>query len=82
MKGREEFILKNRVHTSEFLRAIGVPWLPPLTSPFDPGYDPITLESHLDQSAHLMSVLKISMACWLVADENATRRKVIAAKQY
>ncbi len=82
MKGREEFILKNRVHTNEFLRAIGVPWLPPMTSPFDPGYDPITLESHLDQSAHLMSVLKISMACWLVADENATRRKMIAAKQY
>lgn len=82
MKGREEFILKNRLHTGEFLRAIGVPWLPPLTSPFDPGYDPITLESHLDQSAHLMSVLKISMACWLVADENATRRKVAAARQY
>ncbi|MBI3112696.1 MAG: phosphosulfolactate synthase [Ignavibacteriales bacterium] len=82
MKGREEFILKNRLHTGEFLRAIGVPWLPPLSSPFDPGYDPITLESHLDQSAHLMSVLKISMACWLVADENATRRKVAAARQY
>lgn len=82
MKGREEFILKNRLHTSEFLRTIGVPWLPPLTSPFDPGYDPITLESHLDQSAHLMSSLKISMACWLVADENATRRKVAAARQY
>lgn len=82
MKTREEIILKNRFHTSEYLRTIGVPHLPPLTSPFDPGYDPVTLESHIDQSSHLMSILKISMACWLVADESATRRKVAAAKRY
>jgi phosphosulfolactate synthase len=29
-----------------------------------------------------MSILKISMACWLVAKEGATRRKVAAAKQH
>lgn len=66
--------------TSGYLRLIGVPSLPPLTTPFDPGYDPSTLESHLDQSAHLMAGLKISMACWMIADETATRRKVAAAR--
>jgi phosphosulfolactate synthase len=71
-----------KLHTSDYLEAVGVPKIPPLTSPFDPGYDPLTLESHLDQSSHLISILKISMACWLVAKERATRRKVAAAKQY
>lgn len=68
--------------TSGYLRLIGVPSLPPLTTPFDPGYDPSTLESHLDQSAHLMAGLKISMACWMIADERATRRKVAAARAH
>jgi phosphosulfolactate synthase len=53
-----------------------------MTSPFDPGYDPDTLESHLEQSSHLMSTLKVSMACWMVANEEATRRKVISAKKH
>ena len=65
----------------EYLRLIGVPDMPPRTSPFDPGYDPATLESHLEQSSHLISVLKISMACWQVANETATRRKVQAARR-
>jgi phosphosulfolactate synthase len=69
------------LHTRDYLRAIGVPDLPPATSPFDPGYDPLTLEGHLEQSAHLISVLKISMACWMVADERATRRKIAAARR-
>ena len=67
-------------HTTDYLHLIGVRELPPLISPFDPGYDPVTLESHLDQSGHLMAILKISMACWMVANEVATRRKVAAAK--
>jgi phosphosulfolactate synthase len=67
--------------TAEYLHLIGVPALPPRTSPFDPGYDPATVESHIEQSAHLMSVLKISMACWQVASEAATRRKVQAARR-
>jgi phosphosulfolactate synthase len=71
-----------RLTTREYLRLIGVPDLPPLTSPFDPGYDLSTLESHLDQSAHLMASLKISMACWLVADEGVTRRKIAAAQAH
>lgn len=70
------------LHTDAYLRRIGVPVLPPSTSPFDPGYDPITLEGHLDQSAHLMSSLKISMACWLIAREEVTRRKVAAARAH
>ena len=70
------------LHTSDYLSMIGVPEIRPATSPFDPGYDPATLESHLEQSAHLMSILKISMACWMVAKEAATRRKVAAAKKH
>ena len=68
-------------HTQEYLREIGVIKLPPLTNPFDPGYDPVTLESHLEQSRHLISSLKISMACWQVANENSTRKKVAAARR-
>lgn len=75
-------ILRGKLHTSDFLRKIGVPEMAPATSPFDPGYDPITLEGHLEQSSHLMSLLKISMACWIIAKESATRRKVAAAKKY
>jgi len=71
-----------QLSTQEYLRLIGVPELPPLTSPFDPGYDPVTVESHLDQSAHLMAALKISMACWQIADEKATRRKIAAARAH
>ena len=75
-------VASGKVHTGDYLRLIGVAELPPLTSPFDPGYDPGTLESHLDQSAHLMSILKISMACWMIADESATRRKIAAARAH
>lgn len=71
-----------RVHTADYLKLIGVRDLRPATSPFDPGYDPVTLESHLEQSRHLMSLLKISMACWMIADEGCTRRKIAAAKRW
>jgi phosphosulfolactate synthase len=79
---REENSPSGKFHTIDYLRQIGVPELPPLISPFDPGYDPVTLESHLDQSAHLMAILKISMACWMVAKEKATRQKIAAAKAH
>jgi phosphosulfolactate synthase len=75
-------IHKNSIHTRDYLRLIGVPEMAPLTSPFDPGYDPATLESHLEQSSHLMIILKVSMACWMVAKEDATRRKVAAATNH
>jgi phosphosulfolactate synthase len=68
------------LHTSDYLKLIGVADIPPSTSAFDPGYDPITLQGHLEQSGHLISILKISMACWMVADERATRRKTSLAR--
>jgi len=70
------------VHTHDYLKRIGVPEMPPRTSPFDPGYDPLTLEGHLAQSAHLISILKVSMACWIVAAEDATRWKLAAARRH
>jgi phosphosulfolactate synthase len=72
-------MLAKDTNTRTYLKLIGVANLPPLTSPFDPGYDPATLESHLEQSSHLIAILKISMACWMIANEVATRRKVAAA---
>lgn len=72
----------NAFSTDAFLRLIGVAKIPPSSSVFDPGYDAITLEGHLDQSGHLISILKISMACWMIASEAVTRRKVIAAKAH
>ena len=70
------------MHPWDYLDLIGVPEIPPRTSPFDPGYDPLTVASHLEQSAHLMSSLKISMACWQIATEDATRRKIAAARRF
>jgi phosphosulfolactate synthase len=72
--------ISRQLTTREYLQLIGVRDLPPLISPFDPGYDPITVESHLEQSGHLMATLKISMACWQIADEASTRRKIAAAR--
>lgn len=70
-----------KYRTWDYLDLIGVSQLPGRTSPFDPGYDPVTLESHLEQSAHLISILKISMACWQIASEVATRKKIAAANR-
>lgn len=66
--------------TEDYLTDIGVRALPARTSPFDPGYSPVEVESHLAQSAHLMATLKISMACWQVAREEAVRAKIAAAR--
>lgn len=65
--------------THQFVRALGVPELPAATSAFDPGYDPATVIAHLEQSGKLLSRLKLSMATWLIADEQATLRKIDAA---
>jgi phosphosulfolactate synthase len=72
----------HKCHTHDYLTLIGVPPVAPSTSVFDPGYDPITLQGHLQQSSHLISILKISMACWLVADEYATRQKIALARAH
>jgi phosphosulfolactate synthase len=73
--------LQEPLSTHAFVRSLGVPDLAPHTSPFDPGYDVQTVISHLEQSHHLISRLKISMACWLIADEDATRAKIAAARR-
>lgn len=65
-----------------YLRRIGVGDRRPATAVFDPGGAPAMLESHLEQSAHLMLGLKVSMACWMIADETATRRKIAAAREH
>jgi phosphosulfolactate synthase len=73
--------LSNRaLSTSEYLKLIGVPQLPPKTIAFDPGYDVATVLSHLEQSGHLMSSLKLSMACWQVSSELATIQKINKAR--
>ena len=72
----------HKCHTRDYLTLIGVPRVAPSTSVFDPGYDPVTLQGHLQQSSHLISILKISMACWLVADEFATRQKIALARAH
>jgi phosphosulfolactate synthase len=66
----------------DYLKKIGVAELPATLSPFDPGYDLGSLEGHLEQSHHMISSMKISMACWMIADERVTRRKVAACKKY
>jgi phosphosulfolactate synthase len=64
--------------TERYLDEIGVRPTARATCPFDPGYDPATLEGHMEQSAHLIGTVKISMACWMVAAESASRRKIRA----
>ena len=84
MRVVEEDVSAPRTSSStwDYLRAIGVPDLPPLLCGFDPGYDPSTLDSHLEQSGHLLSTLKLSMACWQVANEASTRKKIASANRY
>jgi phosphosulfolactate synthase len=65
--------------TQEYLVALGVPPLAPRTEPFDPGYDPVTFAAHMEQSAHLIEICKLSMATWIVARTKATVRKIEAA---
>jgi len=78
----KESLTEGKLHTRDYLHKIGVRELLPSTSPFDPGYDPVTVQSHLAQSSHLMSLLKISMACWMIADERATRMKIATARHH
>jgi len=65
-------------HPHKSTEYLGLSDLPPRTAPVDLGYDHFTVEGHLEQSSHLMEVLKISTACWM-ADEAITRRKVASA---
>ena len=67
--------------TANYLNLIGVPQLPGKTLAFDPGYDVSTVVGHLEQSGHLMSSLKLSMACWQVCNEKSTHIKIAKAKE-
>ncbi|MBI2428669.1 MAG: phosphosulfolactate synthase [Ignavibacteriales bacterium] len=78
----KEHLLKRRFHSAELMRTLGVLQVPPLTAVLDTGFDPLTVESHLTQSGHLMSMMKMASAGWLIADENALRQKVSAAQRY
>jgi phosphosulfolactate synthase len=71
--------MSESISSHAYLKRIGVPPIPPRLSPFDPGYDLGTLTGHLEQSASMLSLLKISMACWMIADEAVTRAKVATA---
>src|ERR1043166_3968376 len=75
---RHALELRGSHRTADFLKLIGVPDLLPALSPFDPGYDPVTLETHLDQSPHLMPMLNLSMVCGMTAEEGPPRRKTAA----
>jgi phosphosulfolactate synthase len=66
---------------SDYLKRLGVPELRAATCPFDPGVAPVVLESHLAQGSHLMLSLKVSMCCWMVADQSATLRKLDGARR-
>ena len=67
---------QRRPHPRDYLKFSSVPEMSPRTGPFDPGCDP----SHSSRIS--TSSLKISMACWIVADENASRRKsAVAARR-
>lgn len=70
-------------HTlSDYVHKLGVPARSRRTMPFDPGYDPLTVSSHLAQSGHLMAALKLSMTCWQLAAPEATEAKIAAAKAH
>jgi phosphosulfolactate synthase len=64
-----------------YLTGVGARVISRTTCPFDPGYDPLTLEGHLWQSGHLMATLKLSMACWILGRADSARRKVDAARR-
>jgi phosphosulfolactate synthase len=68
--------------TAAYLQRLGVAAPAPATVPFDPGYDPVTVAAHLEQSHALLPLLKLSMATWLVGDEAVMRRKIRAAHEY
>ncbi len=68
-----------RSQIQQYLDHLGAPSFPPRTVPFDPGYDPDTVVSHIAQSSHLMAGLKLSMTCWQIASFRATQAKIDAA---
>jgi phosphosulfolactate synthase len=66
---------------ASLLDQLGVDDVRASTVPFDPGYDPATVVSHLEQSGHLMHMLKLSMACWMISDAEGVSAKLDAARR-
>ncbi len=56
--------------------------LPPLTSPNDSNVDPWTLDALLQQSYHLISMLRMSMSSWIISSEVSRNRKIRVTKRY
>ncbi len=56
--------------------------LPPLTSPNDSNVDPWTLDALLQQSYHLISMLRMSMSSWIISSEVSRSRKIRVTKRY
>lgn len=67
---------KNDRHESNLLK------LPPLTSPNDANTDPWTLDSLLQQSYHLISMLRMSMSSWIIASEVSRNKKIQVTRRY
>ncbi len=73
----DEMTIESRA--GALLDALGVVPIGPRTVPFDPGYDPSTVVGHIEQSSHLMAMLKLSMATWMVSNPASVHRKIAAA---
>ncbi len=56
--------------------------LPPLTSPNDASRDPVTLDALLQQSVHLISMLRMSMGSWLISSEISRNKKIDVVRKY
>jgi len=56
--------------------------LPPLTSPNDASRDPLTLDALLQQSVHLISMLRMSMGSWLISSEISRNKKMDVVRKY
>jgi phosphosulfolactate synthase len=67
--------------TADYLSSIGTSSLPAAIFAFDPGCAPITLNSHIEQSKHLLCGVKLSMATWQISSENALLTKIGAIRQ-
>ncbi|KIF78030.1 hypothetical protein QR77_37855 [Streptomyces sp. 150FB] len=66
----------------DFLESLGVVRRNPRTYPFDPGYDVATVTSHIRQSHALMAGFKLSMATWLLIEDDSLRKKISAARDH
>ncbi len=67
---------KNDLHESNLLK------LPPLTSPNDANTDPWTLDALLQQSYHLISMLRMSMSSWIITSEVSRNKKIQVTRRY